>query len=183
MDNKLFLNFHGRIIDHLGIQMYQSPTAAIAEMVSNAWDADATEVNITLPTHENRTIVIKDNGIGMTFEECQKKFLTVGFDKRKDNPVAKSKLFNRDLMGRKGIGKFAGFGIAEIIEICTTSQETGEKTSFTLDINKIRSSDDYVKTESMAIDVTFRTGPSELEKENHGTTVTLKSLKNKQIIK
>jgi hypothetical protein len=36
MDNKLFLNFHGRIIDHLGIQMYQSPTAAIAEMVSNA---------------------------------------------------------------------------------------------------------------------------------------------------
>ncbi|HDX8034089.1 TPA: ATP-binding protein, partial [Escherichia coli] len=50
MDNKLFLNFHGRIIDHLGIQMYQSPTAAIAEMVSNAWDADATEVNITLPT-------------------------------------------------------------------------------------------------------------------------------------
>ncbi|MCO1606946.1 ATP-binding protein [Escherichia coli] len=182
MDNKLFLNFHGRIIDHLGIQMYQSPTAAIAEMVSNAWDADATEVNITLPTHENRTIVIKDNGIGMTFEECQKKFLTVGFDKRKDNPVAKSKLFNRDLMGRKGIGKFAGFGIAEIIEICTTSQETGEKTSFTLDINKIRSSDDYVKTESMAIDVTFRTGPSELEKENHGTTVTLKSLKINRLL-
>ena len=32
MDNKLFLNFHGRIIDHLGIQMYQSPTAAIAEI-------------------------------------------------------------------------------------------------------------------------------------------------------
>ncbi|WP_250692631.1 ATP-binding protein, partial [Escherichia coli] len=85
-------------------------------------------------------------------------------------------------MGRKGIGKFAGFGIAEIIEICTTSQETGEKTSFTLDINKIRSSDDYVKTESMAIDVTFRTGPSELEKENHGTTVTLKSLKINRLL-
>lgn len=56
-----------------------------------------------------------------------KKFLTVGFDKRKDNPNAKSKLFKRDLMGRKGIGKFAGFGISEVIEICTISKETGEK--------------------------------------------------------
>lgn len=51
-----------------------------------------------------------------------------------------------------------------------------------MDINKIRSSDDYVKTESMAIDVTFRTGPSELEKENHGTTVTLKSLKINRLL-
>ncbi|MDE4824048.1 ATP-binding protein [Klebsiella pneumoniae] len=182
MDNKLFLNFHGRIIDHLGIQMYQSPTAAIAEMVSNAWDADATEVDITLPTHDNKTIVIKDNGVGMTFEECQKKFLTVGFDKRKDNPNAKSKLFKRDLMGRKGIGKFAGFGISEVIEICTISKETGEKTNFTLDLNKIRSSDDYVKTESMAIDVTTHTAPSESEKENHGTIITLKSLKISRLL-
>lgn len=83
MDNKLFLNFHGRIIDHLGIQMYQSPTAAIAEMVSNAWDADATEVDITLPTTENRTIVIKDNGVGMTFEECQKNSLLWALIKEK----------------------------------------------------------------------------------------------------
>lgn len=111
-----------------------------------------------------------------------KKFLTVGFDKRKDNPNAKSKLFKRDLMGRKGIGKFAGFGISEVIEICTISKETGEKTNFTLDLNKIRSSDDYVKTESMAIDVTTHTAPSESEKENHGTIITLKSLKISRLL-
>ena len=39
--NKLFLRFHGRIIDSLGIQMYQSPVAAVAELIANAWDADA----------------------------------------------------------------------------------------------------------------------------------------------
>ena len=42
----LELGFHGRIIEHIGIQMYQSPTAALAEIVSNAWDADATRVDI-----------------------------------------------------------------------------------------------------------------------------------------
>lgn len=85
-------------------------------------------------------------------------------------------------MGRKGIGKFAGFGISEVIEICTVSRETGEKTNFTLDLNKIRSSDDYVKTESMAIDVTTRTAADESEKVNHGTTITLRSLKISRLL-
>ncbi len=106
MEKSLFLSFHGRIIDHLGIQMYQSPTAAIAEMVSNSWDADATEVKITLPTHDDFSITIQDNGIGMTLEECQNKFLTVGYDKRKNNAKTLSRDLKRPLMGRKGIGKF-----------------------------------------------------------------------------
>ena len=61
-NKKLHLKFHGRIIDHLGIQMYQSPTAAIAELVANAWDADAEEVSITLPDQLDKAamIVIKE---------------------------------------------------------------------------------------------------------------------------
>lgn len=51
-----------------------------------------------------------------------------------------------------------------------------------MDLNKIRSSDDYVKTESMAIDVTTHTAPSESEKENHGTIITLKSLKISRLL-
>ena len=39
---KLYLEFHGRVIEHLGIQMYQSPVNAIAELIANSWDADAT---------------------------------------------------------------------------------------------------------------------------------------------
>jgi len=48
-ERKLYLEFHGRVIEHLGIQMYQSPVDAIAELVANAWDADATAVGIVLP--------------------------------------------------------------------------------------------------------------------------------------
>lgn len=184
MENTLFLNFHGRIIDHLGIQMYQSPTAAIAEMVSNSWDADATEVNITLPTHDDFSITIQDNGIGMTLAECQNKFLTVGYDKRKNNIKTLSRDFKRPLMGRKGIGKFAGFGISSVITVTTVSKDTGEKTSFVLDIDKIRnsSSDDYINTSKLTIDVIERLEPNEELKSCSGTTIKLTGLKMQRLI-
>ncbi|PQZ10933.1 hypothetical protein C5960_00660 [Cronobacter sakazakii] len=184
MENSLFLNFHGRIIDHLGIQMYQSPTAAIAEMVSNSWDADATEVKITLPTHEEFSITIQDNGIGMTLDECQNKFLTVGYDKRKNNAKTLSRDLERPLMGRKGIGKFAGFGIASVITVTTISKDTGEKTSFILDIDKIRhsSNNDYINTSKLTIDVIDRVGPNEELKQSHGTTIKLTGLKIQRLI-
>jgi Protein of unknown function (DUF3987) len=57
----------------------------------------------------------------------------------------------RPLLGRKGIGKFAGFGIARIVEIETVSAKTGERTVFSLDLQKLRS-DEFVG-ESQEIDV------------------------------
>ena len=149
----LTLGFHGRIIDHIGIQMYQSPTAALAEIVANAWDADATEADITFSFESevkaDWTITVLDNGNGMTKDECQNKFLNVGFNRREgDGPKATSAEKSRPLMGRKGIGKFAGFGIARFIEIDTVSKDTGEQTFFKLDQKEIRKGDTYVSTDA-----------------------------------
>lgn len=175
-DTTLYLDFSGRIIDHLGIQMYQSPIAAIAEMISNAWDADTENIKITLPLNIDLTseIVIKDDGNGMTLEACQKRYLTTGYDTRGGNPEAKSPEKKRFLMGRKGIGKFAGFGIAKVINVETISRQTGEKTSFTLDIDKIRS-DEYIG-QRIALKNVIYEKPNEARKANHGTIITLKSL-------
>src|SRR5438132_90875 len=81
---RLELRFHGRVIDHLGIQMYQSPVAAVAETVANAWDADAKVVRIVLPmsVDADSEFVVQDDGIGMTFDQCQERFLAVGYDRR-----------------------------------------------------------------------------------------------------
>lgn len=83
-EKKLRLNFHGRIIDSLGIQMYQSPVAAVAELIANAWDADATSVAVTLPptSDAEAEIIVKDTGSGMTFAECQDRYLNVGRNRR-----------------------------------------------------------------------------------------------------
>ncbi len=86
---KLTLGFHGRIIDSLGIQMYQSPVAAVAELIANAWDADASKVSVTLPAGmgEGAEIGVQDDGMGMTFGDCQ--VATSMWDATGDYPRAK----------------------------------------------------------------------------------------------
>ena len=176
-DLELFLNFSGRLIDHLGLQMYQSPVAAIAELVANAWDADAESVAITLPDDLTDTaeIVVADDGDGMTSEQCQKRFLNVGFARRGNNKTERSKGKDRRILGRKGIGKFAGFGVAQIIRIETTSTENGERTVFEMDIEKLRSHD-YVNISGSPVDVIEHEEPDPERRQHHGTTVRLKTL-------
>lgn len=173
----LYMHFHGRVIDHLGIQMYQSPVAAIAEIVSNSWDAEAEIVNISLPEILSETSVIRvaDDGMGMTFDDCQNLFLHVGANRRRGNAKSFSPNKNRVELGRKGIGKFAGFGIASKIQIDTISQKTGEHTVFTLDSDELRKGD-YISVEQKPIEVTLYEPECESRKENHGTTITLECL-------
>lgn len=171
---KLKLNFHGRIIDSLGIQMYQSPVAAIAELIANAWDADANSVDVSLPSDTTgQFFSITDDGSGMTFEECQNCYLNVGRNRRLSDGETTSK--GRALLGRKGIGKFAGFGIARVVEIDTVSYKTGERTVFKLDLAKLRS-DEFVNSSEKEIEVLIVEGPDEARKARHGTTIRLREL-------
>ncbi|GAA0479242.1 hypothetical protein GCM10009096_21610 [Parasphingorhabdus litoris] len=177
INKELHLKFHGRIIDSLGIQMYQSPVAAIAELVANAWDADAEVVEISLPKSlsSGSRFTIKDTGHGMTFDECQENYLNVGRNRRIDQDSNKSK-GGRPVLGRKGIGKLAGFGIAEVVEIETISKATGEKTHFRMDLEALRD-DEYVSTNPKKIKIIEATGPDSAQKKEHGTKIYLKKLK------
>jgi hypothetical protein len=184
-DKTLHLAFHGRVIDHLGIEMYQSPVAAIAELISNAWDADATDVQIELPSSLSSGAVIRlrDNGSGMTFDEIQTKYLNVGYNRRKDDPGTLTPKRSRPLMGRKGIGKFAGFGIAAVVEIETTSEENGETTTFSLNLEALRGKgDEYVGRDPIEVDVVSYFGPDEDRRKDHGSVVTLRNLTIKRNI-
>jgi hypothetical protein len=127
---KLFIQFHGRVIEHLGIDMYQSPVATIAELISNAWDADANEVRVSLPEHvkDGAEIHISDDGEGMTLRQCQERYLKAGYNRRLDRD-SETTPGERPVMGRKGIGKFAGLGIASILEVKTVSFATGRRRS------------------------------------------------------
>ena len=94
--------------------MYQSPVNGIAELVANAWDADATSVDTELPqtlTDVGATFVVRDDGLSMTFKEYQRLYLAVGRDRRRGKTESKT-AGGRPVLGRKGIGKSAGFGIA-----------------------------------------------------------------------
>lgn len=173
----LRLNYSGRIIDHLGIQMYQSPVAAIAELIANAWDADAENVYIELPKSlsADSEIVIKDDGLGMSFTECEERFLNVGYSRRGTKATERSPGKGRQILGRKGIGKFAGFGIAQVIQIETVNKKDGERTVFEMDLEQLRS-DSYVNLEGSEVAVVNYQHPDNNRIPKHGTTIRLRQL-------
>lgn len=115
-------------IKHLGLQMYSTLPPVIGELVANAWDANATEVEITIPEiplNDCSQIVIRDNGIGMSDEDIREKYLIVGRDRReKEGTDQTPPSLNRKVMGRKGIGKFSSFGIARNLEVESASNGT-----------------------------------------------------------
>ncbi|MCW5680018.1 MAG: ATP-binding protein [Xanthobacteraceae bacterium] len=172
---ELFLDFHGRFIDALGIQMYQKPTAAIAELIANSWDADAVAVDVTLPISlaSNAKIVIADSGNGMTLQECQEHYLKVGRNRR--NAGADKTPSGRPVLGRKGIGKFAGFGIAKKITVDTISRATGEHTVFEMDLERLRS-DEFIEAGRHEIKVLSHEGPNKKRKGSGGTKIILDGL-------
>ena len=131
--NILEMRFDPNVITHLGIQMYATLPPVIAELVSNSYDAEAEQVNIFLDDEDTdeKSITITDNGHGMNFEEINKKFLVIGRNRRKDEKSEKSKNGKRYVIGKKGIGKLAFFGIANKIEISTIQDY--KQTTFLLD--------------------------------------------------
>ena len=120
-------------LNHLGVNLYNSMPAVLSEAVANAWDADAQNVSIDIGAD---SITIADDGHGMTRDDCNKKFLTVGYARRKEAGMTPG---GRVVMGRKGIGKLSLFSIADVIEIRTARKDSpDDRAGFVMDINKIR---------------------------------------------
>jgi histidine kinase/DNA gyrase B/HSP90-like ATPase len=102
------------VLNHLGRSLYRSFATVLGEAISNSWDADAKNVHIYLNRNKNG-FLIKDDGIGMTADGFQNKFLRIGYSKRKDGTM--SSPAGRPFIGRKGIGKLALLSCAEKIAV------------------------------------------------------------------
>ena len=107
------------VLNHLGRNLYRNFITVIGEAISNSWDADASNVWINIDK-DNKFMSIVDDGIGMSSDDFQNKFLKIGYSKRKNN------IFNseggRPFIGRKGIGKLALLSCAKKIHIATKKE-------------------------------------------------------------
>lgn len=109
------------VLNHLGRNLYRNFITVLGEAISNSWDADAKNVWIYIDK-ENNSFVIKDDGIGMTSVDFQKKFLTVGYSKRKEGDMLSGN--KRPYIGAKGIGKLALLSCAERVNIVSKTADT-----------------------------------------------------------
>ena len=184
-DDDLYLRFLGSLIEELGAKMYPSVTASVAELISNAWDADAKNVWISMPLgrrvkSETDEIVVLDDGVGMSRSEARTKYLIVGRKRRIEEEGWKS-LAGRSLHGRKGIGKLAAFGTAKSLQ-CITLNPGGTHTAFELDydtIRRLKGGEDYKVPELADYAVPVRTDTG--EPLTSGTHVRLSNLLSKVI--
>jgi hypothetical protein len=103
-----------RLLDHIGLAMYSNFNKAIAELVVNGYDADATQVAVEIAAKE---IVIKDNGSGMDESDIRNSYMMLGADQKRR--IKRTPRFDRLPIGNKGIGKLAGLGIARRISVQT----------------------------------------------------------------
>lgn len=117
----LELKFDPKTIEHLGVKMYSTLPPALAEIISNAYDADASEVVVEFFEQNGAptAITITDNGIGMSLHDIQTKFLVIGRNRRQIDGDKPSVKFQRLPTGKKGLGKLALFGIAKSITVDT----------------------------------------------------------------
>ena len=159
------------VLNHLGINLYSNIPAVLSEVVANAWDADATIVDIFIKRDK---IIIVDNGYGMTYEDINNKYLYVGYIRRDQPGEAITQKYHRPVMGRKGIGKLSLFSIADTIAIQTMKK--GDKNGFVMSAKKIQKALEN-KGEASGV---YHPAPLPVNKitiKKRGTSITIRKLK------
>jgi hypothetical protein len=165
-------------VEQLGAQLYPSATATVAELISNAWDADARNVWIQIPFGESwkpeSEITVTDDGHGMTRTDAQRTYLIVGRKRRVEEATGDESAGGRKVHGRKGIGKLAAFGTAGILE-CSTVKD-GTHTAFRLDYDEIRKLKPDTDYEVIAAEDETPPATPEGESISNGTRIRLTRL-------
>lgn len=124
------------ILEHLGINLYSNIAAVLTEAVANAWDADAGKVDVTIDPGKE-WIRIEDDGVGMSAEELNSKYLRVGYRRRDEgDEFARKTAKGRVVMGRKGLGKLSLFSIASVVEV--QSAKNGRADGFRMTVEGIQ---------------------------------------------
>ncbi|HUH34423.1 MAG TPA: ATP-binding protein [Moheibacter sp.] len=171
MNDQLTLKFDPNTIEHLGISLYSKLPSVLSELVSNSWDADADKVVIDfIDKPEGKEITYYDDGIGMSFDELDNKFLLIGRNRRSE---ATEKLTDKGrlVIGKKGLGKLSVFGICNVIEV--KSVKDGIVNHFCMKIDDIKSSTTGNYTPELLVEKDTPTA------EPNGTTLFLKSIRRK----
>lgn len=147
----------------IGERLYTESIEFVREIVNNAYDADATLVEIILT---DEAIEIRDNGSGMD-RDGLKQYFNIGSQQKLYS--SKSPIHGRDRIGQFGIGKFASLSACRRFEVITKKGDFVGMVTF--------DKDDWEKIEG-DWQIPLRILPPDFRKTD-GTTVILTGLSRK----
>jgi hypothetical protein len=120
------LLFDNRFMERHAGSIIVDPAVAIVELVANAWDAWATNVDIVWPeSGADAAFAIEDNGKGMTEAQFQTRWKTLDYNRVRDEgaesapPPEFAGLRPRATYGRNGKGRHAAFRFGDAYRVRT----------------------------------------------------------------
>jgi len=159
----------------LGHDLITSDNIAVLELVKNSYDAHATKVEITFGED---SIIIADNGKGMSKYDIINKWLFIAYSAKSDGTEDKNyrSKIRRDFAGAKGIGRLSCDRLARYLTINTISEETGIHETLKVDWAKFENR----QTEEMdTISVEYESSNTSFVFPNnqaHGTSLSFTGL-------
>lgn len=105
-----------RMLELLSKDLYTNMYFVLAELIANAYDADAENVYVFIDDDEIR---VEDDGNGMSSDNLMKNYLVIGSESRNCNANSRTPVKKRLKMGRKGVGKLAALSISNGFKLIT----------------------------------------------------------------
>ena len=125
------LNIDPRILELLGPSLYTNIYYVLAELIANAYDADAHNVYIIANKDD---ITVEDDGKGMSYADGDiQKYLNVAAVSRNTDAESLTPM-KRKKMGRKGVGKLAALSVSVGPMVCSMRPMTPENAKKAYDI-------------------------------------------------
>ena len=121
--SKFRFTIDAELLRELGERLVGKPHIALAELVKNSYDADATQVTINFASNEDR-IEISDDGHGMNVDEFENFWMRIGTTHKKTKGQSKD---GRLMTGSKGVGRLAVQFLANKLTIVTVPADKGSK--------------------------------------------------------
>jgi signal transduction histidine kinase len=133
LHNSISFSVDAGLIDRLGRELVGRAETAVSELVKNAYDADAknVEVNFIDSLWSGGTLEIVDDGLGMTYDQLKSGFMTISSTDKVHNPL--SIRYGRSRAGKKGIGRFATQRLGKKLIIITQTLESDKALKLTID--------------------------------------------------
>lgn len=149
---------YARLLTMLGEQLIRNEQIALAELIKNAYDADADWVkisfidfdikegsdSISINSTEKSKIRIEDNGCGMTEDVIERSWMNPATPNKKTRNSDERSAKKRILQGEKGIGRFAILKLGRKIGITTRPLGTENHIEYFIDYDLSKYDDDFL---------------------------------------
>jgi signal transduction histidine kinase len=163
------------LLQLLGEELIGDDRLAVFELVKNAYDADSTKVKVevNLSGHD-QSIVVEDNGTGMTLDDITGKWLELATDSKRRDRTLRTKRFHRLALGEKGVGRIASLKLGRYVNVVTRAAGDQEL-EVEVDWDELLNQGPYL--ENLTVRVQQHSEPEVFDRKKTGTRIEISGLR------